>query len=406
MQQWEICYAIERPGGCQTLTETMFAQNEPEIRHIIHKKGGYVIRIHPRAQNFLEQMMRKSSMMQNYLLQGMQFRSHTAPPAVALWRLVESETNPKRQQILAPARESLQRGLGVIDALKSLNIFDHSTLTLLAASERSNTLSTGIEEVMLHTQAKRKAKRQLWATLSWVGFDLIATIQTLWVGRDKAIGFFKDNAPGQGVDLEHYSNTVDNLELLWNSLLVLALIATIGTGWAIFSFWFNRNKDDWPTARMVGRLPLFGRYMEDLSVGNSMHACAMMLKAKVPVADCLKQAATAANFYTVKKLWNQALLELGKGVHLGQALARPPLLLQERLELNSVANLDHVVTVMNSMAEIRGLMAAQKSRMIIMGLFIGSAMYLMIAIGSFIYALSLLNVSMDNSLNQMMMGVM
>jgi hypothetical protein len=53
-----------------------------------------------------------------------------------LWKIIQAETNPMRQNILAPAREALARGLGVIDALKALNIFDAGTLAILSASPK------------------------------------------------------------------------------------------------------------------------------------------------------------------------------------------------------------------------------------------------------------------------------
>ena len=115
-----------------------------DVRAAISKKGGYVLSIRPHERSSLERLLARSTWWQVQLLRGIQFRSISTSPGVALWRMIQAETNPMRQNILAPAREALSRGLGVIDALKALRVFDHGTIAILAASERANKLQEGI----------------------------------------------------------------------------------------------------------------------------------------------------------------------------------------------------------------------------------------------------------------------
>ncbi|MCK5555518.1 MAG: type II secretion system protein, partial [Alphaproteobacteria bacterium] len=138
MQQWIVEYTIDTPAGAKMMVESYYLPTVSDVRNEISKRGGYVLTIRPHERSSIERWLARSSWWQVQLLRGIQFRSTVTSPGVALWRLIQSEMNPRRQNILSPAREALSRGLGVIDALKALQIFDHGTIAILSASERSN----------------------------------------------------------------------------------------------------------------------------------------------------------------------------------------------------------------------------------------------------------------------------
>ena len=114
----EIAY--ETTSGPKKVTESFYMPSMDDVRAAILKKGGYVLKIRPHERSPLERLLARSTWWQVQLLRGIQFRATATSPGVALWKIIQAETNPRRQNILAPAREALSRGLGVIDALKAL----------------------------------------------------------------------------------------------------------------------------------------------------------------------------------------------------------------------------------------------------------------------------------------------
>ena len=124
MQQWQAEFAIETPRGPKKVTRTYYLPTIEDVRAAVKKEGGYVLSIRQHDRSVIERFLARSSWWQVQLLRGIQFRATSTSPSVAFWRLIEAEDNPRRQNILAPAREALQRGLGVIDALKALKLFD------------------------------------------------------------------------------------------------------------------------------------------------------------------------------------------------------------------------------------------------------------------------------------------
>ena len=162
----------------------------------------------------------------------------------------------------------------VIVALKSLQIYDHGTLAILSASERSNRLHEGIPHAIQNITQKRKNRRAIMGTLSWIAFDILTIVQGMFWGRDKIIGWFRTNPPKEPDKLEQYNYVVGNLELLWDVLLWFAAFMGAFLIWTVLSFWHNRGVKDFPTARVVRKIPLISGYLRDLGFSDSTAAAA------------------------------------------------------------------------------------------------------------------------------------
>jgi len=406
MQQWVAEIAYDTTSGPRRKVESFYLPSEEDVREAIFKKGGYVLSIRPHERSPIERLLARSSWWQVQLLRGIQFRSASTSPGVALWRIIQAETNPMRQNILAPAREALARGLGVIDALKSLNIFDHGTLAILAASEKSNKLAEGIPHAIHSITQKKKNTRAIMGTMGWLGFDVLTIVQSLYWGRGMVLEWFRGNAPTNPEELDKYNRVVDNLSLTWDVLIYTAFAIGAFMVWAVISFFMNRGKTDWPTARIVRKIPLIGAYLRDLGFSDSMMACGRMLRGLVPINTALEQASEATTSPEVARYWQNANTDLSRGINLGAALDREPLTRSERLELATLSDLDQVATVVESIAEMRAASAKTKHSLIVWLAFGLTGVYLAIAFGSAIYALTVMNMSMDSMMGGLMQGAL
>lgn len=406
MQQWIAEIAYETTSGPRKVTESFYLPTQDDVRDAILKKGGYVLAIRPHERSPMERMLARSTWWQVQLLRGIQFRSTSTSPGVALWKIIQAENNPRRQNILAPAREALARGLGVIDALKALNIFDHGTLAILAGSERANRLVEGIPHAIHSITQKRKNAAAIMGTMGWLAFDVFSIVSSLWAGKDIVLKWFRDNPPTDPEELEKFNTVVGRLGLTWDVLIWISVGSGIFMAWTLFSYWNNRGKKDWPTARIVRRIPLIGGYLRDLSFADSMSAAARMLRGMVPIGDTLEQSEEASGAPEVAEYWRESRIDLGRGVSLGAALDRAPLTRSERLELASLSDLGQVATVMESIAEMRSQAAKTKHKMIVWIAFLLTGVFLAIAFGSAIYALTVMNMSMDSMMGGLMEGAL
>lgn len=404
MQQWIVQIAYDTRFGAKRATETMYMPTESDVRNLIRARGGHVLSIRPYKRTPLERIFARSSWWQVQLLRGIMFRSTATSPGVALWKIIEAETSPTRQNILAPAREALVQGLGLIDALKALNIFDRSTLAIISASERAGRLAEGIPYAINAISQKRKNTQALVGTMGWLSFDVITIVQSLFWGKDTVLGFFKDNAPKEGADLEKYTRVVGNLSLTWDILIWIAFGFGAFMAWCVFSFVMNKGKKDWPTARVVRKIPLIAGYMRDLSFADSMAAASRMLRSNVPISDTLKQSSDASSSPEVSQYWDDSNEQLSRGVGLGVALDREPLSKSERMELASLSDLSQVATIMESISELRQQSARTKHKLIVWMAFLFTGVYLAIGFGSAIYALTVMNMGMDSMMGGLMGG--
>ena len=404
MQQWVAEIAYDTGAGPKKVTESFYLPSVEDVRTAVTKKGGYVIKVRPHERSPLERLLARSTWWQVQLLRGIQFRSTATSPGVALWKIIQAETNPRRQNILAPAREALARGLGVIDALKALNVFDHGTLAILAGSERANRLVEGIPHAIHSITQKKKNAAAIMGTMGWLAFDVFSIVSALWGGKDMVLGWFRDNPPTNPEELERFTTVVGRLELTWDVLIYSSVGFGVFMAWCIFSYWINRGKKDWPTARIVRKIPLIGGYLRDLAFADSMSAAARMLRGLVPINDTLQQSSEASSAPDVTLYWEESMEDLGRGVSLGSALDRAPLTKSERLELAALSDLDQVATVMESISEMRSQAARTKHKMIVWIAFLLTGVFLALAFGSAIYALTVMNMSMDSMMGGLMEG--
>lgn len=388
------------------MTEAFFLPTVDDVRAAVTKKGGYVLNIRSYSRSPLERLLARSAWWQVQLLRGIEFRTQTSSPGVALWKIIEAEDNPRRQNILAPAREALTRGLGVIEALKALNIFDHGALAILAGSERANKLGEGIPHAIQSITEKRRNTRAVVGTLSWLGFDVFSIVSSLWAGKDLVLGWFRNNEPEDIKQKETFEHVVNNLEMTWDVLIWLSVSFGVALIWCVFSFWLNRGKKDWPTAKMVRKIPLIGSYLRDLAFADSMMAAARMLRGRVQIDVALKQSEEASSAPDVAEYWSAASDNLDRGVALGIALDRKPLKRSERLEVAGLSDLGQVATVMELIAEIRADSAKTRHKFIVWIAFALTGVFLVVAFGSAIYALTVMNMSMDSMMGGLMQGAM
>ncbi len=121
-------------------------------------------------------------------------------------------------------------------------------------------------------------------TMGWLGFDVFSIVSSLWAGKDMVLGWFHENPPTEPDALEKFNLVVGRLELTWDVLIWTSVGSGLSMGWCVFSYWVNRGKKDWPTARIVRSIPLIGNYLRDLAFADSMAAAARMHQGMVPIS--------------------------------------------------------------------------------------------------------------------------
>lgn len=395
MHQFIAEVAYETPRGTEVRKQSFYLPTSNDVRTEVHKTGGYVLTIRKQTRSTMERLLGRSSWWQVQLLRSIQFRSTSTSPGVALWKVINAETSPLRQNILSPAREALARGLGVIDALRALNIFDQGTLAILSASDRANKLVEGIPHAIQSITQKQKNTRAIMGTIGWLAFDIFSIVSALQGGKGLVLGWFEKNPPTEPEKLIEFEKVTGYLNLTWDVLLLTAYGFGAFLAWCIFSFFINRGKKDWPTARIVRSIPLIGGYLKDLGFADSMSAAARMIRGNVAIGETLDQSSDATNVPDVSQYWVTAWNELQRGVSLGSALDRPPLSKSERMELSGLSDLGQVATIMEAISELRARGAKTKHALIVWLAFAFTGLYLAIAMGSAIYALTVMNMSLD-----------
>lgn len=397
MKQWTAEVVVEHAdGGSHIEKRSFYLPTAQDVRTAVAQKGGQVITITEQKRGVFERILARSSWFQLHLLRQIKFSSDTVSPAVAFSRIIENETDAYRQHILAPARDIIERGLGIIDALKALRIFDAGVMSVLSAADKANNLKDGIPHAIKMIVDKGKAQRQIMLTIGWLAFDLFTVITGIIFGRDMIFGFLDDLKPTNAEKAAQYENAVYWVSVTWDVLLYIAYIATAFGSWLVLSSIWNRGKPDYLAARITRKIPLIGHYLRDLGFADSMMAAARMIEGGVRIDETLKETSETTTLPEIKRYWNKVREEVQKGVNIGQALDRDPLSRMERLEMLSVSKLDQLSSTFLHIADLRQERAKMKHAMIFWLALIGTGAYLFIAVASALYVVSLMGMSIES----------
>jgi hypothetical protein len=174
--------------------------------------------------------------------------------------------------------------------------------------------------------------------------------------------------------------------------------------WCVVSFFINRGKRDWPTARIVRKIPLIGGYMRDLSFADSMAAASRMLRTASRLMMFYVNPGKRQPRPMSAMYWDVPMSNCLAAWGLAAPLIVNRLNRSERLELATLSDLSQVATIMESIAELRSQSARTKHKLIVWMAFLLTGVYLAIGFGSAIYALTVMNMSMDSMMGGLMGG--
>jgi hypothetical protein len=183
----------------------------------------------------------------------------------------------------------------------------------------------GIPYAINSITQKRKNTGAIMGTMGWLAFDVITIVQSLFWGKNMVLGWFKDNAPKDGPDLEKYEHVVGNLSLVWDTLDLGCFRGRRIYG-VVRCFLFYQSRE----ARLADSpystenpfdWRLYARFEFCRFNGGGLAYAAY----RVPINDVLRQSGEAATSPDVCHVLGCANEQLSRGVGLGSALDREPL---------------------------------------------------------------------------------
>jgi type II secretory pathway component PulF len=371
MKLFHAKYAQLRHGAINVMEEDFYLPDQHAVRRQLRNGGFYPINIREQKAPLFEWSDVRSRAWQIQLLRALRFQGATASAGTALLNIIEGESDPKRRIAFLPTRTVLKGGGSFAEALRELKLFDAATMAIITAGERAGDLKGVIQHAIEHTEQQGKQMKVLLTALSWLSFDIVNIVGTVWGAQFGFIPYLKKQGT-KTTDPESVAKFEHAITLAtWVNMTLLITITFILVGGTIFAslYWFNRHRSDHFTAKILMKAPIMSTYLRNVSMKESCKLIQRLLAGKVPLADALDIIIESVYEPSCRLYWTEAKSRVMAGVEPSRALARWPLLKGERDQIMTIQSVDQLAEVYEAIAEERGLMAkGDQRRLALMGI--------------------------------------
>lgn len=404
MKLYHARYAQPTIGGAVIiLEEDFYLPDEHAVRRQLRAKGFWPLQIAEQKPPLFEWMDVRTRDWQMQLLRAIRFQSATASAGTALLNIIEGEQDPRRRLAFLPTRTVLKGGGSFAEALRELKLMDAPTMAIIMAGERAGDLKGVIQHAIEHVEQAGSQYKTIIAALSWLSFDIITVIGSIWGVQFGFIPYLKEQGtkstdPDAVAKFERGITMVSalNLTMLIATSIIILVLIFFG-----LAYWRNRHKQDHYTSRMMMKVPLLAPYFTNSSLKDTCKLMSRLLRGKVPLAEALKIIIDSSVEPSTRAYWKASEQKIMAGIEPSRALAQPPLSKAERDQIVTIQSVDQLSEVYESIAEERGLMAKANQRKILK-----FGLYLLIGLSAItilttIYLLMLQNQSFLDNLKDM-----
>ncbi|MFA5040937.1 MAG: type II secretion system F family protein [Bdellovibrionales bacterium] len=403
MKLYHAKYAQMRHGIVSIMEDDFYLPDQHAVRRHLHNNGFYAVSIKEQKPNLLEWSDVRSRAWQLQLLRALRFQGATASAGTALINIIEGETDPKRRLAFLPTRTVLKGGGSFSEALKALRLFDAATMAIITAGERAGDLKGVIQHAIEHTEEKGKQARIVMTTLSWLSFDIVNIVGTVWAAQFGFIPYLKSQGT-KATDpdaIARFNHAIDVATWVNTSLLIVITALIVGGVSFVALYWYNRQKPDHFTAKILMKLPIMSSYLRNSGMKESCKLMQRLLFGKVPLTEAIDIIVEGVTEPSCNLYWRESKQRIMAGSDPSRALARWPLTKGERDQIVTIQSVEQLAEVYGSIAEERALMAkTDQRRLAITGIIL-----LMVLAGAtvmtMVYLLTVQNQSFLDSLKEL-----
>jgi type II secretory pathway component PulF len=364
MKLFHAKYVQMRHGAVNVMEDDFYLPDQGAVRRQLRNNGFYPVTIREQKPPLFEWADVRSRAWQVQLLRALRFQGATASAGTALLNIIEGESDPKRRLAFLPTRTVLKGGGSFSEALRQLRLLDAATMAIITAGERAGDLKGVIQHAIEHTEEKGKQTKVIVTALSWLSFDIVNIIGTIWGAQFGFIPYLKGQGP-KGTDPESVAKFNHAINLAtWVNMTLLVVVSFLVVGGLSFValYWFNRQKPDHFTSKFMMKAPIMSSYLRNVSMKESCKLMQRLLGGKVPLADALDIIIESVYEPSCRLYWTESKSRIMAGVDPSRALSRWPLLKGERDQIMTIQSVDQLAEVYTAIAEERGLMAKSDQR--------------------------------------------
>jgi len=350
-----VCKVGDASGRIFQQVET--AQSEDEARRKLADRGFYVFSVRNQF-DLLAQFGRASSQRRlrpaDFLIFNQQFNTLVRaglPILRALDLLAERAAAPQLRPILEDVRQRVRGGALLSEAMAAQGSFPAVYITVIAAGERSGSLTGVLEQYISYLRVSSGFRSRLITALIYpVVLVLVALIVVTYLAT-YALPQFAGLYQQLNVPLPTSTRILLALALPLRNYFVVMAIAILVLVAGVF-LWTRSDRGAIAIDRLKPRLPVFGDIWIKAQIAQFVRTLSTLLAGGTPLVPALRTSASAIGSKLVATSVEQAADRVKEGQSLHVSLAETRLIPGLALEMIEVGEASGALTAMlTSVAE-------------------------------------------------------
>jgi type II secretory pathway component PulF len=360
MQAYWITYLAHEPETADAKLEKISGQyrhrtlqqasSPRELIHELRKRGCTALEIKPARTSlavFDNVISREYKV--DFLTSISNNMSSGCSASKAYELVATSETGAIRIKLEA-GLQVLARGGSFSQAIFAINIYDETTNILLDAGERTGDIKQALSAAIEHYTSHQKNMKGLYALAGVVGFDLLASIPSIYAVRYELLPAVEKAGVPQGTfdQIEKFNQSLQFAYLINDLLLWFAILSSVGAAIVIVCF-FEKSTRDWAFS-MFQKIPLLGQGMRDQAMSAATKALSSLLSGGVTLVRAIEIIRAGIRHPDIASYFNDALRRLEAGDLVGRALRSQSLSRAESLLIASHQSQAQLSVIMRDIA--------------------------------------------------------
>lgn len=391
----------------RTVERQFFVPSMQDVQREVAQQNGVLQSITEHRRSWLNREYYSQEYKLDFL-KGLAFNIDAgASAAQSLLSLIESESHPRKRAELQPALEVLGRGGQFSDALAILPFIDATLVVLLQTADASGAINEAIADSVAIMEQRGAAWKMIGAAIGWMGFDLFSIVSTVLGIQFFALPWFRSNPPvlQDPIKVAEYTRQLDLVAGASLSMTLLTVLATmLVMAFGIAFMWGNTAVKDW-LHRWVVRVPMLRSIFVDGALSDGLLLLSRMEKNGVPMPHALDLLTTFSRIHAVRTFWSAVRQALDAGWGVTQAFAEGKLFTGQELNaLGSHQNREQASKIMALLAQRRRQQAETGTKRFIRLSVIVTVIYMVLSMGLALWLLSLQNLGLSGSFEELMKG--
>lgn len=325
-------------------------------------------------------------------LKAIYYNSSAMSASKALEAVIESDNSSVRE-LLNPALMIVKRGGTFMEAIDAIGAFDESTLAILEAGERMGTLKASIDTAVQHLESSESTNKAMLGIATIASVELLFALSSLLGNRYGVLPSLLKNIPeNTPPDKVAEIETAVANGILFNDIMIWGTFIVLFFGMIGLFAYFDDDKKfrKWVDDRVMA-IPALSQVILHTAVANSFKIAASLVEGGVHLTIAMGIAVKSTRVPRVIDYWETAMRRSDTGDSVAGSLMQPLLDNADRVLISAHKESRDLAESFKNIAAKRVDRSKTAAKKFSYLLFIGMAVYSLIAVAASLYVVYIQN---------------